>query len=271
LEREAFSLQSAYFLSRLPDNSYQRSEEGCMSLSENNLLAKVGLDATILLAAATGLLYVVGTYYRIGYLEQWGIEPSLFTSDIYENLVAGFTVLNVGITYLLIILAVIGAAALGYSGMAIEIWRKESIQKKVNWLKAKIADWEAKKPEVEPPKFLTNLEAFIAKSWRTCLILLAVAYPFYKAMNCPSELGKEYAVKEYEQYSQSNAQGDQKSLFSKLRTYCIDGAQRNALLLATDRSTYALYFPKTKTAAESVEIIAAARITCIKATKNTAP
>ncbi|MCW5199403.1 hypothetical protein VU05_01530, partial [Desulfobulbus sp. F1] len=57
-------------------------------------------------------------------------------------------------------------------------------------------------------------------------------------------------------------------LFSKLRTYCIDGAQRNALLLATDRSTYALYFPKTKTAQESVEIIAVARINGISAAKN---
>lgn len=242
-----------------------------MKFCENNPLIKGVVDATVFLAAATGLLYVVGTYYKIGYLEKWGIESSLFANDIYENLVAGFTVLRVGITYLLIISAVICTAALGYSGIAIEIWGKESIQKKVTWLKAKISGWESKKPDVEPPKFLTNIEAFVAKSWRTCLILLAVAYPFYKAMNCPSELGKECAVKEYEQYSQSNGKGDQKSLFSKLRTYCIDGAQRNALLLATDRSTYALYFPKGKAQNEGVEIIAASRITCIKATKNMIP
>lgn len=242
-----------------------------MKFCDNNPLAKVGLDATVFLAAATGLLYVVGRYYKSGYLQKWGVESSLFTSDIYENLVAGFTVLYVGITFLLIISVVIGAAALVYNWMAVATWEQESIQKKVNWLRVKIDSWEAKKSEVEPPKCLTKLDGFIAKSLRACLVLLAVAYPFYKAMSCSSELGKEHAVEEYEQYSKSPAKGDQKSLFSKLQTYCIDGTQRNALLLATDRITYALYFPKTKTTAESVEIIAASRISCIKAGKNMAP
>jgi hypothetical protein len=37
-----------------------------MKFCENNSLIKGVADATVLLAAATGLLYVVGTYYKIG-------------------------------------------------------------------------------------------------------------------------------------------------------------------------------------------------------------
>jgi hypothetical protein len=109
------------------------------------------------------------------------------------------------------------------------------------------------------------------KSIAIGFILLAALYAFHSLITFSSEQGEKHAVKEYEQYSQSNGKGDQKSLFSKLRTYCIDEIEKNALLLATDRNSYALYFPKEKAQEEGVEIVAASRITCIKATKNMTP
>ncbi len=242
-----------------------------MSDGENNFLAKVGLDATILLAAATGLLYLVGRYYQSGYLQKWGIESDFFASDIYSNLVAGTIVLSAGMMYVLIMLIGIGIIALPYTALAIDLSRWEASRKIANWLRKKFRSKKEEEPESEPPKFLTDIISIAFKSIIIGSLLFATLYAFHRLIIFSSEQGEKQAAKEYEQYSQGNAQGDQKSLFSKLRRYCIDGAERNALLLATDRSIYALYFPKTKTAQESVEIIASSRITCIKATKNTAP
>ena len=238
-----------------------------MNDDEKSFLAKVGIDATIVLAAATGLLYLFGTYYRIGYLEQWGIEYSLFSGDIYENLLAGFSVLHVIAMFSVIIAIVMGLSLLGYNSMAIELSRNEKIQKTINWLHRN-REAEA---DAEPPKLLTDFENRIFKLLLIFIIILIILYAFYKSTSCSSEIGKNLAIKEYEQYSQSNKKGEQKSLFSKLRTYCIDGVPRSALMLATDRSTYALYFPKGKTQEECVEIVAASRINCIKAAKNTMP
>ncbi len=222
-----------------------------------------------MLDVATGFLYVFRRYYHVGYLDQCGVESSLFASDIYDNLVNGFTVLFVGTIVFLIILFVIGILALLLSGMAVEISKKDSVRKRFDWLRTKLLGKE--ESEIELPKFLIKYKNIVIKFLPIYFVLLVASYPFHKIMCWPSYLGRNQAVKEYELYSQSTAKGDQKSLFSKLQTYCIDGTQRNALLLATDRITYALYFPKTKTTAESVEIIAASRISCIKAGKNMAP
>jgi len=242
-----------------------------MSLSENNWLAKVGIDATVFLAAATGLLYVVGRYHQSGYLQKWGGESDFFANDIYNSLVDGTIVLSAGMMYVLIILIVIVIGALQYTAIAICLSKREASRKTANWLRKKFGSKKEEEPESEPPKLLTDIISIAFTSIMIGSLLLAALYAFHRLIIFSSEQGEKHAAKEYEQYSQSTSKGDQKSLFSKLRTYCIDTTQRNALLLATDRNTYALYFPKTKTAAESVEIIAATRITCIKATRNTAP
>lgn len=229
-------------------------------MSLNNLLAKIGIDSTVFLAASTGLLYVTGGYYQSGYLQKWGVESDFFASDIYGNLVSGTIVLSVSMRSISINVIICGVIALLCAAVVISLLKGGAARN--------IDSEKEAKPESEPPKLLMYLANIALKSIVIGWLLLAMLYAFHRLIIFSSEQGEKQAAKEYEQYSQGNAQGDQKGLFSKLRTYCIDGAQRNALLLATDRSTYALYFPKTKTAQESVEIIAAARINGISAAKN---
>lgn len=242
-----------------------------MSLSENNLLAKVGIDATVLLSTATGLLYLAGFYRHVGYLQKWGVESDLLANDIYSTLSSGYLLLSSTIMQLSIIAIGSGIIAVIYIPILTEALRSRIADKVANWWHRKDKDEKKEKLEDEPPKLSINIMAVVFKLIAISLFLFIVLYAFNRLLIFSYEKGEKHAVEEYKQYSQSNAQGDQKSLFSKLQTYCIDGAQRNALLLATDRSTYALYFPKTKAAQESVEIIVSSRITCIKATKNTTP
>ena len=242
-----------------------------MDNGEKKFWARVGLDATVVLAAATGLLYVFGTYYRIGYLQQWGVEYSLLSSDVYENLVAGFAVLHVGSMFLLGI-AILSAIVLsGYNSIAIEISKNEEIKNGIDCLRRKQRRRNEAEHEDVHPKALIAFERIMIKLLRISFILFVASYSFYKAMQCSLEIGKTKAVEEYKQYSQSNTEGDQESLFSKLKIYCIDGIEKTVLLLGTDRNSYALYFPKRKAQDEGVEIVAASRITCIKATRNVAP
>ncbi len=239
-----------------------------MNLEDKSFLAKFGVDATIVLAAATGLLYFFGTQYRNGYLSRWGIESSLFENDIYENLIAGFVVIHIIFLFVFAMLIVAIVSLIGYNGIAIELSKNKKFQEGMTWLGSKCSNKRETDADTTPPKLLTDFEKMIFKLLFMFSIIFMVLFIFYKAICCSSELGETYAVKEYEQYSKDNPRDTEKSLFNKLRTYCIDGVERKALLLATDRNNYALYLPKGKAQNESVEIISTSRINCIKAEKN---
>ncbi|MCI5132878.1 MAG: hypothetical protein D3904_15510 [Candidatus Electrothrix sp. EH2] len=84
-------------------------------------------------------------------------------------------------------------------------------------------------------------------------------------------MGANLAVEHYTAYSKKSSEKNFDGYFSEVKTYRIDGKVREAYLLDTDRKSYILYFPKTKVQEETVEVVAAARITGIVAKKNATP
>jgi hypothetical protein len=246
-----------------------RFKEEFMKLGENNLLIKEILSATFLLAVLTGLLYISGTSHQGAYWKEWGVESSLLSSDIYSSLTYGTVVWFLG--GVMLVLPAIGLliVALVYTPLANEIWKKQITHKIINWLYSKCSNKKETQEEADSPRFLKAVMAFVLDSLYICLILLAVLYAFYRLIIFSSDLGAQQAGREYGLYSNNNLKDKNNGLFRKLKTYRIDGVERDAFLVGTDRKSYVLYSPKTKTREEHIEVVAAARITGIVARKNT--
>lgn len=69
---------------------------------------------------------------------------------------------------------------------------------------------------------MLKIITFISQLVAVSLVLLILSYFFLKLINFSTEKGREQAVKVYNIYSQNNTKSDQKSLFSKMKTYYID-------------------------------------------------
>lgn len=242
-----------------------------MKLGENNFLVKELFSATFLLALFTGLLYISGYCCHSGYLNAWGFESGLLATELYYEVYLGTYSWFSGGIRLLFVCGVSGYLIVITTIFAVHALQNPTKNKLTKWLHNLFRKKEETPIEIELPDFIKNFGKVGLKLLSLSLWLLIVLFIFYGLVNYSSELGRKLALNHYNQCNSKSLQDSKESIFNKLKTYRIDGVERTAFLVDNDPKSYILYFPKTKTQEESVEVIAAERITGIVAKKNTTP
>lgn len=246
-----------------------------MKLGENNFLMKELFSATFLLAVLTGLFYILGSSYRAGYFKKWGIESQFVSTDFYTQIHFGSIVFHAeSLLFLgLLISFYIVLTVLLYT--AIDLSREPFIHKVAGFLWRKMLLLHKKFCNKKQKEKKENESVFLKELFDITLRLLVIAsviflilYSFHKLIDFSSDMGANIAIKQYKSYSKKTSLNNYNGYFSEVKRYRIDGKVREAYLLDTDRKSYMLYFPKTKTQEETVEVIAATRIAGIVAKKN---
>lgn len=251
-----------------------------MKLGENNFLVKELFSATFLLAVLTGLLYILGSSYRGGYLKKWGVESQFVSTDFYTQIHSGSIVFHIESFLLSLLLTSCYIVLTIFLYTAIDLSREPFIHKALGFLWKKViflhrkfcfCNNEREEKEKSKSPLLKELLNITLRLLVIFLVISLILYSFYKSINFSSDLGANIAIKHYKAYSKKLSSKGYNGYFSEMKTYRIDGKLREGYLLDTDRKAYILYFPKTTTQEEGVEVIDAARITGIVAKKTATP
>ena len=227
-------------------------------------LPKELLNASILLAVATSLLYLSGYSYITSYLNAWGIESSLFTPNMQDALVLGAGNWFFAGIYIVIFSTLFGVM-LFLSFYTLTDLSKIQFVRKIasainNGLKSE------KRENIEPPAIIKSLTARSIKFLMLVGVLSILLFIFHKLIDFSSTLGIENAQREYAELATGKKHGQ--ALFTRIKTLKINDSELDGYILASSNGMMAVYFPPTKDTQEKVAVIPLDSIKEIRATKS---
>lgn len=234
-------------------------------MADKTSLSRELLNASILLAVATSLLYLSGYSYISSYLNAWGIESSLFTPNMQEALVHGASNWFVAGIYIVFFATILGIT-LYISFYTLSDLSKIRIVRKLTSAIYNLIKPIHRQNNLEPPAILKTLTSISIKLLIMVVLLSIILFVFHKLIGFSSTLGIENAQRDYIELS-TGKQGKQE-LFLRIKTLKTSDAELNGYILASSSSMIALYFPSTKDTQEKVAVIPLDSIKEISATKS---
>ncbi|MGZ8172609.1 hypothetical protein [Methylobacter sp.] len=233
-------------------------------MSEKLSIFKELMNASILLALVSSLLYISGASYIESYLTEWGVESSLIASNTQEVLVQGASIWFVGGIYSVITAVLLGIGIFSPLYMVSELSKSPLVRKTSSLI------YEVLKPkereELEPPYFLQLINKWLLQFSMLFAFLLIFLLLFYKLLDFSSSQGKEKAANEYKEFSSNTVSAD--GLFSRKKLLTINGTEKEGYILANSDSLAVLYLLSSDAKPEQVLVIPLSTINQIKAIKN---
>ena len=233
-------------------------------MTEKLSIFKELMNASILLALVTSLLYISGTSYSDSYLTEWGVESSLIRSNTQEVLVQGAGIWFVGGIHIIIPAVILGI------WLFLPLYTASEISKSPLASRISLGIYEALKPkereELEPPYILQLIKKWLFLFSMLVAFLLISLFLFYWLLDFTSSQGKERAAKEYKEFS-TNAVSNE-GLFSRKKELTINGTKNEGYILANSDSLAVLYLLASDAKPEQVLVIPLNAMNQIKAVKN---
>ena len=209
------------------------------------------LSASILLALITSLLYISGASYISSYLTEWGVEPSLIKTNTQEVLIQGATVWFIGGINVVIPALMIGLAVFFPFYLVREI-SKSPVARKIS-LKIYGIFSSKNNANLEPPAIFKFLAKCIAQFFLILISLLLFLLFFYQLLDLSSSLGVERALNEYKEFSTNKVKNE--NIFSRKKTFTIEGKDVKGYLIANSDSLIVLYLPSINKTSEQLKIV----------------
>tara|TARA_R110001583_G_C5521719_1_gene397670 strand:+ start:187 stop:879 length:693 start_codon:yes stop_codon:yes gene_type:complete len=209
------------------------------------------MNASILLALITSLLYISGVSYIDSYLTEWGVESSLITSNTQEVLVQGAGIWFVGGIYIVIPSVFIGVFLFFQLYMVSELSRMPYIRN----IASKIykAFKPRKKEQLDPPFIIQLVTKWTLQFLFLFIFLSIFLLFFYRLLDFSSSQASERAKKEYNELSTGKPSGQR--IFGRQKILTVNGVQKEGYILASSNSLVVLYLPPTQSANEQVIVI----------------
>ncbi len=222
------------------------------------------MNASILLAFVTSLLYLSGASYINSYLTQWGVESNLITPNIQEVLVLGASIWFFGGLYIVIPALILGIALLFYSYMLSDLSRSPLVRK----IASSIYDTFKRKEteELKPPGIIQSIKGWSLQFVVFFAFLLIFLFLFGELLKFSSSQAVERAENEYIEFSSGRFSDTR--IFSRKKILTISGVKREGYILASSDSMLVLYLLPKKSKGEEVVVIPLSLISEIKAEKN---
>ena len=222
------------------------------------------MNASILLAFVTSLLYISGASYINSYLTQWGVESSLITSNPQEVLVQGASIWFVGGLYIVVPAVFVGIGLFFQFYMLSEISKSPFVRR----FSSKVYEiFKSKKiEELDPPIIIQSITRWSFQFLVLFTFLSFFLLMFYWLLDFSSSQAAERAEKEYIEFSSGKLSDTR--IFSRKKTLTIDGVEKEGYILANSGSMVVLYLLPEKSKDEQVVIIPLDSISKIKAEKN---
>lgn len=234
-------------------------------MTEKLSIFKELMNASILLALVTSLLYISGTSYLESYLTEWGVESSLIRSNTQEILVQGASIWFVGGIHM-----ITWAVVLGIWLFLPFVYTASEISKFPLTRRISLRIYKALKPkereELEPPYILQLINKWFFQYLVLVAFLLMSLLLFYWLLSFSSSQGKERAAKEYKEFSTNTVSNE--GLFGRKKELTINGTENEGYILANSDSLAVLYLLASATKPEQVLVIPLSTISQIKAIKN---
>lgn len=221
------------------------------------------MNASILLAVITSLLYLSGVSYISSYLNVWGIQSSLFTPSMQDALVLGAGSWFVGGIYIAFFGAFIGVNFYLSFYMLSELSKFRFVRNLANLIYDIIKPRD--REEMEPPAIIKTITTRAVQFLMMIGILSIFLFIFHKLIDFSSSQGTEKAQREYAEFSAGKKL--KQELFTRMKTLKMGGAEVQGYILANSDSMVAVYLPPSETTQEQVAIISLSSIDEIRAKK----
>ncbi|WP_273023491.1 hypothetical protein [Rheinheimera sp.] len=227
-------------------------------------LPKELLNASILLAVATSLLYLSGYSYISSYLKTWGIESSLFTPNMHDALVLGAGNWFFAGIYIAFFATILGVT-LYLSFYTLSDLSKIRIVRKLTSAVYGTIKPTHRENNIEPPAIFKTLTSISIKLLMMVGLLSIILFIFHKLIDFSSTLGAENAQREYIELS--SGQQLNQELFTRIKTLQIGDIEIDGYILASSNIMMAVYLPKSNNVPEQVAVIPISSVNKISAKK----